>query len=99
MYGAPVSHLGAMLEEWIQWAPGDSRGSENFATIGSLKKALSEAGLGAAAHDFIVAMDEEVPSEAAVDTSNSASSTGGEIEIHHDEEYVEGLFVVRCYNN
>ena len=24
--GAPVSWLGALLEEWIQWAPGDGRG-------------------------------------------------------------------------
>ena len=110
MYGAPVSHLGALLEEWIQWAPGDSRGSKNFATIGSLKKALSEAGLGAAAHDFSIATDEEVSSEAtgysdvnSVGASKSATSSSGEMETHHDEEYVEGiiiiLFVGRCCNN
>ena len=96
MHGAPVSHLGAMLEEWIQWAPGDSRGSKSFATIGSLKKALSETGLGAAAHDFSVATDEEVPSDSeATATGHSdvfSSSSGGEIEIHHDEEYVEGIY-------
>ena len=49
---APVSFLGALLEEWIQWAPGDSRGSTSFATIESLKRALMDAGLGAAAHDL-----------------------------------------------
>ena len=81
-----------MLEEWIQWAPGDRRGSKSFATIRSLKKALSEAGLGAAAHDFNIAMDEEVPSEAAshlnvttVGASKSASLTGGEMEIHEGD--------------
>ena len=50
--GAPVSFLGALLEELIQWAPRDSRGSTKFATIESLKRALSKAGLGAAAHDL-----------------------------------------------
>ena len=49
---APVSFLGALLEELIQWAPGDSRGSTDFATIESLKGALNDAGLGAAAHDL-----------------------------------------------
>ena len=50
--GAPVSYLGALLEESIQWAPGDSRGSTSFTTLDSLKAALNEAGLGAAAHDL-----------------------------------------------
>ena len=49
---APESHLGAMLEEWIQWAPGDSRGSTGFATLDRLKSAVCKAGLGAAAHDL-----------------------------------------------
>ena len=50
--GAPVSYLGALLEESIQWAPRDSRGSAGFATLDSLKAALVDAGLGAAAHDL-----------------------------------------------
>ena len=50
--GAPTSWLGAMLEEWIQWAPNDSRGSTNFANLKDLKYALNEAGLGATAHDL-----------------------------------------------
>ena len=50
--GAPTSFLGALLEEWIQWAPEDGRGSLNFATLDSLKSALKEAGLGAASHDL-----------------------------------------------
>jgi hypothetical protein len=47
--GAPGSWFGAMLESWIQWAPGDGRGSTSFATLEDLKDALSEAGLGASA--------------------------------------------------
>ena len=56
--GAPVSLLGALLEEWIQWAPGDSRGSTDFATLESLKTALSDSGLGVAAHDLVVRIQE-----------------------------------------
>ena len=51
---APLSWLGALLEEWIQRAPGDSRGSTNFATLEELKAVLKEAGLGATAHDLKV---------------------------------------------
>ena len=47
---APVSWLEEMLAQWLQWAPGDSRGSTNFATLEDLKTALNKAGLGATAH-------------------------------------------------
>ena len=49
---APTSWLREMLAEWLQWAPGDSRGSRDFATLEALKSALSEAGLAAAASDL-----------------------------------------------
>ena len=49
---SPVSWLSAMLSQWLQWAPGDSRGSTNFATLEDLKTALNQAGLGATAHDL-----------------------------------------------
>ena len=49
---APVSCLGALLEESTKWAPGDSRGSTGFTTLDSLKAALMHAGLAAAAHDL-----------------------------------------------
>ena len=52
IHGAPVSFLGVLLEELIQWAPGDSRGSTDFATVESLKTALNDAGLRAAAQDL-----------------------------------------------
>ena len=47
---APSSWLQEMLAQWLQWAPGDSRGSTSFATLENLRTALSQAGLGAAAH-------------------------------------------------
>ena len=46
MHDAPKSWLSAMLAEWLQWAPGDERGSSSFATLGGLMDALNKAGLG-----------------------------------------------------
>ncbi len=51
---APRSWFGALLSEWLQWAPGDSRGSIQYATLKALKLALSESGLGAAASDLTI---------------------------------------------
>ena len=49
---APESCLLAMLSEWLQWAPGDNRGSTSFASSEMLKSALNKSGLGATAHDL-----------------------------------------------
>ena len=49
---SPVSWFSSMLAQWLQWAPGDSRGSTSFATLEDLKAALNQAGLGATAHDL-----------------------------------------------
>ena len=46
---APKSWLDAMLAQWLQWAPGDGRGSDQVATLSSLKRAVGKAGLGATA--------------------------------------------------
>ena len=51
-FNAPKSHLHTMLEEWLQWAPGDGRGNMNFATLQDLQSALRKSGLGAAAADL-----------------------------------------------
>ena len=48
----PTSLLSVLLSEWLQWAPGDGRGSTSFATLEGLKAALREARLGAAAYDL-----------------------------------------------
>ena len=52
MSGAPKSWLSAMLADWLQWAPGDSRGSKKFAMLEDLKVALQESGLANLAHDL-----------------------------------------------
>ena len=49
LQGSPQSWQRAMLSEWLQWAPSDSRGSPSFATLKALKDALSKSGLGATA--------------------------------------------------
>ena len=49
LQGSPQSWLRAMLSEWLQWAPGDSRESSYFATLQALKDALSKSRLGATA--------------------------------------------------
>ena len=51
---APTSWLQEILSQWLQWAPGDSRGSTSYATLENLKIALSRAGLGATAHHLKV---------------------------------------------
>ena len=49
---APVSWLSAMLAEWLEWAPGDERGSQNYAILSGLKSAVREAGLGRTAEEL-----------------------------------------------
>ena len=50
--GAPKSWLSAMLAEWLEWAPGDERGSNNIANLSDLKSAVREAGLGRTAEEL-----------------------------------------------
>ena len=52
MMQAPNSWLREMLSRWLQWAPGDQRGSEEFATRESLRVALLQANLGQIAQQF-----------------------------------------------
>ena len=49
----PQSWLSEMLSQWLQWAPGDGRGSTGFATRESLHAALLKANLGQLAQQFI----------------------------------------------
>ena len=50
--GAPASYLSAMLSVWLQWAPGDARGSRDYATMESLRRAVDKAGLGRTAQEL-----------------------------------------------
>ena len=48
----PKCWLSAMLDKWLQWAPGDGRGSQDYATLNSLKIAVSAVGLGRTAEEL-----------------------------------------------
>ena len=48
----PRSYLDTLLAQWLEWAPGDGRGSQGFATLEGLRDALRQANLGAIAHDL-----------------------------------------------
>ena len=52
MQGPPKSYLNEMLTQWLQWAPGDGRGSVGFATKESLRTALLRVNLGQLAQQF-----------------------------------------------
>ena len=41
----PKALLREMLREWLEWAPGDSRGSSSYASMECLKCALDKSGL------------------------------------------------------
>ena len=41
-----------MLSQWLQWTPGDGRGSTGYATRESLHAALLKANLGVVAKQF-----------------------------------------------
>ena len=49
---APGSWLSAMLTEWLQWKPGDNRGSMEYASLEKLKSAVDKAGLGRTAAEL-----------------------------------------------
>lgn len=40
----PGSFMNEAISKWSNWAPGDSRGSKDYATIGALRRAVSKAG-------------------------------------------------------
>ena len=49
---SPQSWLKRMITQWLQWAPGDGRGSTSVATKESLRAALLEINLGQLAQQF-----------------------------------------------
>ena len=51
-HGGPKSCLSAMLSEWLEWTPGDGRGSLLCATLKQLKFAVSKCGLGKTAQEL-----------------------------------------------
>ena len=56
--GAPESWLGAMLSMWLEWVPGDQRGSTQYATLANLKSAVVKSGLGKTAQELTLQVKE-----------------------------------------
>ena len=50
--GAPRSYLRRMLSQWLQWGPGDGRGSAEFANKEALIAALFSIDLAQVAFEF-----------------------------------------------
>ena len=48
----PKSWLSEMISQWIQWSPGDARGSKDSASLKSLKEALLAISLARLACEF-----------------------------------------------
>ena len=48
----PKSWLSEMISQWIQWNPGDARGSKDSASLKSLKEALLAINLARLACEF-----------------------------------------------
>jgi hypothetical protein len=67
---APESYLSELISNWMEWAPGDSRGSTNYANLEDLKSAVSKAGFG------VVAGELSLPQEVAAGESDQSTDTG-----------------------
>ena len=50
-------YLREMLSNFLEWAPGDQRGSKQYATLEALKTAVDKAGLGATAADLTICVE------------------------------------------
>ena len=68
--------LGAMLSAWMQWAPGDSRGSTEYATLGALRRAVSSAGMGITAKKSSVTAEVNAQVSTELRDSESAEESG-----------------------
>ena len=68
---APKGFLREMLSQYLEWAPGDSRGSKEYATLGALKEAVSRAELGKTAKELAI---EVILSVDAATTSTAHAS-------------------------
>jgi aminoglycoside phosphotransferase len=46
------SYIDNVVGVWLEWAPGDARGSEDYATLEQLQNAVSKAGFGVVASEL-----------------------------------------------
>ena len=87
---APKSYLRVLLSQWLQWAPGDGRGSTGFATRESLRAALLRANLGQLAQLFNTPSEGDQSHERSRDPAPQHS---GQAE-RRDECTVNGMYII-----
>ena len=78
MNGAPISWLSVMISDWMEWAPGDSRGSTSYANLEDLKFAVSKVGFGVIAAELSLPHTQEVAageSGQSIDTGRKRKSS------------------------
>ena len=63
--GGSEACLGAVLADWLQWIPGDARGSKKKATLEALKTAVSKAGFGVIAKKLTLSEPPQEDQESA----------------------------------
>ena len=66
--GSPHTWLSTLISKWIEWAPGDSRGSTKYANLQDLKSAISKAGYG------VIAEQLSLEPEMVVETDQSSGN-------------------------
>ena len=52
LVNSPGSYLDAVLATWPCWAPGDKRGTKDYATLEALKRSVDSAGFGKIAEEL-----------------------------------------------
>lgn len=73
----PTGFMYEMLSEWLEWTPGDQRGSTQYATLEALNMTISDAGLGATAAELITSIKATCQArEASISASADIGSTG-----------------------
>ena len=77
-----------MLSEWLEWAPGDQRGSKEYATLEALKRAVSSAGLGVTATDLTISVA-TTGATTSKDHDLSRSASASAMNKRNDEESTE----------
>ena len=77
----PKGFIYEMLSEWLEWAPGDQRGSTQYATLAAINKAISDAGLGATAAELITTIKATCQvCKASISASADVGSTGASVQ-------------------
>ncbi len=72
--GGHKACLGTILYDWMQWIPGDARGSKERATLEALKTSVSKAGCGVVADELTLSEESNTPLGSGSSPSQNAST-------------------------